>query len=635
MRTILNNLYACVFVVFFFLQCTFLFAADYYVNDNNTTGDVFCSNVGLAGNNGTSAVTPKSTLTEIWNTYGPSGSNVLSSGDNIYIDAGEYNSDINLQISVDGLSFIGAGIDVTIFDNNYAGSATNYFMYITGNNTYLRNMTIREYENNGTQTPGHSGQAITVKNASGVELDGISFFQNGQSGGNPSISVLSNSEVWLHSGGSFCNTDGTAYTGGVEAYGTNIDLLIENYIIAHNYKTGYSGGGIRIEGNNTTVVTVKNTSIFENTATDGGGVAVYNGNLHMYDCIIDNNSAGQTSTTVYGGGVYISSGNATFSRCIFSNNSEASGTLRGGGIAGKYLSTGAFSSYKGITIALDSCLFDNNSPVSTGTDIYGKVSFSVPVNITLTDCQFINSPATNIVSATATSISGTFQGSAPSVSGSNISGSASTNQLYTANPTVPEFIGDCGLITLLPIEVTSFSSICTEGVRTIKWETATEIDNEHFMVEKSLDGINYEDYKRASRLGNSMTRNTYEINDESELPGTIYYRLKQTDIDGNELIAGTISSKGCFEIDEQFTVLFNSSNSDLNIYYDTSLGGNYQVSLINLYGQAIKRENLFIEPGSGIHNIHILNPVPEGLYVVSISNTSGILQTEKCFISMN
>jgi hypothetical protein len=382
---------ACFLLILFSFESR---ATNYYVNDNSITGDVFCSAIGNDANPGTLTL-PFRTLNKALT--------VVNSGDSIFVETGIYN-DFNLLIpaTLTGISIIGNGYQNTIFDHLFAGSSTDYFICIQASNTSLKSLCIKGYENNGTQFPGHSGQAITINGTTssitGILIENVMLLGNGQSGGNPAISVLDKSEVTIRGGGSFCNASGSAYTGGVEAYGKNINLVIENYILADNDKIGFDGGGLRIEGDLTTSVIVRNTRISNNVAVNGGGVAMYNGNLVMNDCIIDGNTIGQVSNTIMGGGIFVSCGNLNLNRCIIRNNNEnASGTFRGGGIAGRYNgATGNFSTNKSITLTADSCIFSGNFG-DNGKDIYAASGFGNPCNFTLTNCIF-SSASTNIVS---------------------------------------------------------------------------------------------------------------------------------------------------------------------------------------------------------------------------------------------
>ncbi|MEM6725009.1 MAG: T9SS type A sorting domain-containing protein, partial [Bacteroidota bacterium] len=85
----------------------------------------------------------------------------------------------------------------------------------------------------------------------------------------------------------------------------------------------------------------------------------------------------------------------------------------------------------------------------------------------------------------------------------------------------------------LPVELVQFNAYLKPD-RTVwlSWETATEIDNDYFIVEHSKDGINFQEINRVQGAGTSYTTLNYEVIDVQPLSGDNYYRLKQVDFDG-------------------------------------------------------------------------------------------------------
>ena len=84
----------------------------------------------------------------------------------------------------------------------------------------------------------------------------------------------------------------------------------------------------------------------------------------------------------------------------------------------------------------------------------------------------------------------------------------------------------------LPIELISFiASVRDEHIR-LDWATVTEINNDYFTVERSENGLSFESIGEVAGNGNSNTPTNYELYDDSPIIGTSYYRLKQTDFDG-------------------------------------------------------------------------------------------------------
>lgn len=88
----------------------------------------------------------------------------------------------------------------------------------------------------------------------------------------------------------------------------------------------------------------------------------------------------------------------------------------------------------------------------------------------------------------------------------------------------------CG--TPLPIELLSFSGVTEGDVNILEWSTATEVNNDYFTVERSIDGIEFSELVQVDGAGTSLQVNNYTARDEDRFEGVTYYRLKQTDMDG-------------------------------------------------------------------------------------------------------
>ena len=84
----------------------------------------------------------------------------------------------------------------------------------------------------------------------------------------------------------------------------------------------------------------------------------------------------------------------------------------------------------------------------------------------------------------------------------------------------------------LPIELLSFEATLEEQVVDLAWKTATEINNDFFTVERSDNGVEFEEVLKADGAGNSNVVLDYFETDYEPLSGVSYYRLKQTDYDG-------------------------------------------------------------------------------------------------------
>lgn len=89
------------------------------------------------------------------------------------------------------------------------------------------------------------------------------------------------------------------------------------------------------------------------------------------------------------------------------------------------------------------------------------------------------------------------------------------------------------ITTVLPIELTSFfAELSDEKSVSVKWTTASEKNNEYFIIERSIDSENWQTIYVMGSLGDSHSVKSYSIFDHSPIEGISYYRLKQVDKSG-------------------------------------------------------------------------------------------------------
>ena len=86
-------------------------------------------------------------------------------------------------------------------------------------------------------------------------------------------------------------------------------------------------------------------------------------------------------------------------------------------------------------------------------------------------------------------------------------------------------------LTSLPIELLEFGGIRNGNYANIFWSTATEINNDYFILERSIDGETWDFVTRIDGAGNSANRLDYDFKDKNLFYVQSYYRLKQFDFD--------------------------------------------------------------------------------------------------------
>ncbi|NVO30177.1 T9SS type A sorting domain-containing protein [Hymenobacter lapidiphilus] len=96
--------------------------------------------------------------------------------------------------------------------------------------------------------------------------------------------------------------------------------------------------------------------------------------------------------------------------------------------------------------------------------------------------------------------------------------------------------------TPLPVGLTSFTAAWKGRAAELRWATAFETDNSHFVVERSLDGSTFRAVGRVAGAGttNGATTN-YRFDDPTPVPAgasLLYYRLRQVDFSGADVLSG-------------------------------------------------------------------------------------------------
>ncbi len=144
----------------------------------------------------------------------------------------------------------------------------------------------------------------------------------------------------------------------------------------------------------------------------------------------------------------------------------------------------------------------------------------------------------------------------------------------------------------LPIELISFKAKPTKDKVQITWSTASEINNNYFSIEKSIDGYNYQEIGQVSGAGNSSQTLNYSFFDDNPFHGVAYYRLSQTDYNGDNETFPPIAIE--FTDDKQVvkTILYDTQGREV-VDMNTLSSGIYILVSYDKEGNILERNKLF------------------------------------------
>lgn len=231
-------------------------------------------------------------------------------------------------------------------------------------------------------------------------------------------------------------------------------------------------------------------------------------------------------------------------------------------------------------------------------------------------------------------MTGTCGGAFSSVAGVPCA-SLSTAQTYNASlpnttPTTYYFVWDgnggaectytisVSNILPLPIKLSKFDVFEYKSSVYLNWITETEVNNDYFTIERSTDLKNYEIIEVVKGNGNSNTKINYNIVDKNPKIGTSYYRLKQTDYDGNfeyfEPVAVTIKNKL-----EDVVVYPNPVTGNSFLTFNSTQETTQTISIYDIASRVVYEKQYAVKRGENKLMLETTN-LTKGMYFVRLAD---------------
>ena len=138
----------------------------------------------------------------------------------------------------------------------------------------------------------------------------------------------------------------------------------------------------------------------------------------------------------------------------------------------------------------------------------------------------------------------------------------------------------------LPVEFLNVTATADNNKVNVIWSTASETNNNYFTIERSADGISFIPLANVKGAGNSNTVISYEYVDNNPIKGVSYYKIKQTDYNGNFKYSKTVYVN--FSLSGSVYSIYPNpvkQGTDLIIVTGNSTEENYLVSIFASNGE--------------------------------------------------
>ena len=169
---------------------------------------------------------------------------------------------------------------------------------------------------------------------------------------------------------------------------------------------------------------------------------------------------------------------------------------------------------------------------------------------------------------------------------------------------------------ILPVSLSSFSAKKDKQQAEVNWETVAELYNKGFYIERSADGMHFEQLgfvASKAHDGKSTNKLTYSFTDNNPLYGKNIYRLQQVDVDGK------------VSYSKQAVVFFDAGNSALSLYPNPAsqtvsviAASTEKVTIYDIMGKNI---NVPINKQVGTQMLDVRS-LPNGQYIIHITSNT-------------
>lgn len=188
---------------------------------------------------------------------------------------------------------------------------------------------------------------------------------------------------------------------------------------------------------------------------------------------------------------------------------------------------------------------------------------------------------------------------------------------FTLNTSTPPY--NSSTAPVIPIELIYFSATQLGNQTKLNWQTATELNNAYYEIERSSEGKTFEKIGEISGYGNSNVTRTYSFVDEKPNTDVNYYRLRQVDFDGKASVSKIVSVN--FGKNTTVKVYPNIAKDQINVELNSENGAT-DLFVVNQLGQVVKSQKL--QNTEGVRTLNI-SDLPNGFYFINIVSKNGNL----------
>jgi hypothetical protein len=175
---------------------------------------------------------------------------------------------------------------------------------------------------------------------------------------------------------------------------------------------------------------------------------------------------------------------------------------------------------------------------------------------------------------------------------------------------------------VLPVQMLSFEAKPDQRMVDVTWATASERNSAFFEVQRSEDAMNWERIGEVAASGNTQNTTSYAFVDENPHSGLNFYRLRQVDINGDEVYTDHVA------------VLFRRTGLPIEVYpnpakesisasFTADMAGVMQWRVMDMSGRIVEQGTFSAQNGTNRMEVN-LTRVESGSYMLELMDGAGV-----------
>lgn len=175
---------------------------------------------------------------------------------------------------------------------------------------------------------------------------------------------------------------------------------------------------------------------------------------------------------------------------------------------------------------------------------------------------------------------------------------------------------------ILPARVLSFHVSAYENKNLLNWTVTEEKSVDYYTIQRSSDGVHFEDISRVNAANNMKFHTDYQVSDYQVSKGIIYYRIVQIDRQNRQTFSTVII---CNRNIDEIAITYTTMKNMVEVNLVSPTQDAYIMEIYGISGELIQRKHQKVYAGINQFYITPSHAITSGVYIITFRNKAGKL----------